>query len=47
MPFQDPQMRLFSGAATAIVRSSATAGTLTFRAKASGVKSATLTLPIR
>jgi beta-galactosidase len=47
MPFQEPQMRLFSGAATAIVRSSATAGTLTFRAKASGVKSATLTLPIR
>jgi beta-galactosidase len=47
MSFQEPKMNLFSGAATAIVRASNKPGTLTFRAKASGVKSATLTLSVR
>jgi beta-galactosidase len=44
LPFQQPRMNLFSGAATAIVRTTGTAGTVTLSAKASGVKSASITL---
>jgi beta-galactosidase len=44
LPFQQPKMNLFSGAATAIVRSTNTPGTVTLRAKAAGVKSAVITL---
>jgi beta-galactosidase len=47
MSFQEPKITLFSGAATAIVRASATPGSLTLRATASGVKSATITIPVR
>lgn len=47
LPFQNPEMKLFSGAATAIARSGKTPGTLTFTATAPGVKSATLTLPVK
>ncbi len=47
LPFQNPEMKLFSGAATAIVRSGKTPGNLKFTAKAPGVKSATITLPVR
>ncbi len=46
LPFQNPEMDLFSGAATAIVRSAREPGTLTFTATASGLKPATLTLPV-
>ncbi len=46
LPFQNPEMDLFSGAATAIVRSARENGTLTFTATAKGVKPATLTLPV-
>lgn len=42
LPFQNPEMQLFSGAATAILRSSATPGELTLTATAPGVKSATV-----
>lgn len=44
--FQSPQMDLFSGAATAIISSSTAPGTITFTAKAKGVRSATLTIPV-
>ncbi|MEZ3589443.1 MAG: DUF4982 domain-containing protein [Muribaculaceae bacterium] len=47
MPFQDPKMKLFSGAATAIVRSAKTPGTLTFKASAKGVKDAVVTIPVK
>ncbi|MDE6794589.1 MAG: DUF4982 domain-containing protein [Muribaculaceae bacterium] len=47
LPFQNPEMDLFSGAATAIVRSADRPGTLTFTATAKGVKPATLTLPVK
>jgi beta-galactosidase len=47
MSFQQPKMQLFSGAATAIVRASDTPGTITFRAKASGVKAANLTINVK
>lgn len=46
LPFQNPEMKLFSGAATAIARSAKTPGTLRFTAKAPGVKSATITVPV-
>ncbi len=47
MPFQDAQMKLFSGAATAIARSGKTPGKLTFRASAKGVAPAEITIPVR
>lgn len=46
LPFHKPEMKLFSGAATAIVRSGNKAGTVKFTAKASGVKSATVSVPV-
>jgi beta-galactosidase len=47
LPFQKPEMQLFSGAATAIVRSSDKPGVITFRAKAAGVKSANITITVK
>lgn len=47
MPFHHPEMNLFSGAATAIIRSSNTPGELTFTVSASGVKPATITIPVQ
>lgn len=47
MPFQDPKMKLFSGAATAIARSGKTPGTLTFKASVKGVKDAVVTIPVK
>lgn len=46
LSFQKPEMKLFSGAATAIARSAKTPGRLTFTATAKGVKAATLTIPV-
>lgn len=47
LSFQNPEMDLFSGAATAIVRSGKTIGDLTFTASAKGVKPATLTIKVK
>lgn len=47
MPFQNPEMKLFSGAATAIVRSSKSAGELRFKATAKGVRPATVSIPVK
>lgn len=47
LPFQNPEMDLFSGAATAIVRSSTTPGKITFTAKAKGCKPATITIAVK
>ncbi len=47
MPFQNPEMDLFSGAATAIVRSGANPGVLTFTAAAKGLKPAVVTVPVK
>lgn len=47
MSFQNPEMKLFSGAATAIARSAKEPGTLRFRATAPGVKAAELTIPVK
>lgn len=44
LSFQDPKMKLFSGAATAILRTSTTPGAMTLKATAKGVKPATLTI---
>mgnify|MGYP000808721545 CR=1 FL=1 len=46
LSFQKPEMKLFSGAATAIARSASTPGRLTFTATAKGVKPATVTLTV-
>ena len=46
LPFQNPEMDLFSGAATAIVRSGKEPGTVTFTASAKGVKTATITINV-
>lgn len=46
MPFQNPKMNLFSGAATAIVRSADKEGEIKFTASAKGVKPATLSLQV-
>lgn len=46
LPFQNPEMDLFSGAATAIVRGGNQPGILTFTANAKGLRPATLTLPV-
>lgn len=47
LSFHKPQMDLFSGAATAIVRSAKTKGKLIFKASAKGVKPVTLTIPVK
>ena len=47
LPFQKPEMDLFSGACTAIVRGADTPGTVTLRATAPGVKPATITIPVK
>lgn len=47
LPFQNPEMDLFSGAATAIVRSSDLPGSLTFTASAHGLKPASITIPVK
>lgn len=47
MPFQNPEMDLFAGACTAILRSSATPGTLRLTISAPGLRPATLLLPVR
>ncbi|MDE7509139.1 MAG: DUF4982 domain-containing protein [Muribaculaceae bacterium] len=46
LPFQNPEMDLFSGAATAIVRSDSKPGTLTVKASAKGVKPATMQIRV-
>jgi beta-galactosidase len=46
-PFHKPQMSLFSGAATAIVQAGNKAGYVTLEAKAKGVKSAKIAIPIK
>jgi len=46
MPFQNPEMDLFSGAATAIVRSGKAAGKIEFTAYAKGVKPAVYTIDV-
>lgn len=46
MPFQNPEMDLFSGAATAIVRSSAQPGDIKFTVSAKGIKPATYTIKV-
>ncbi len=47
LPFQNPEMDLFSGAATAIVRSGHSSGTIEFTATAKGVKPATYKIQVR
>lgn len=47
LPFQNPEMKLFSGAATAIARSGKTPGLLTFKASAPGVRAATVSIPVK
>ncbi len=47
LPFQKPEMKLFSGAATAIARSAKTPGTLTIKARAKGLKPATATVTVK
>lgn len=46
MSFQAPEMDLFSGAATAIVRSGKTPGKITFTASAKGIKPATYIIDV-
>lgn len=46
LPFHEPRMKLFSGAATAIARSATAPGTLRLTATAPGVKSATVAIPV-
>lgn len=45
--FQKPVMDLFSGAATAIVRSGKQPGVLTFTVKARDLKTATISIPVQ
>ena len=47
LPFQKPEMKLFSGAATAIARSAKSPGTLTIKATAKGLKPATATVEVK
>lgn len=47
LPFQKPEMKLFSGAATAIARSAKTPGTLTIKATAKGLKPTTATVEVK
>lgn len=46
LPFQNPEMDLFSGAATAIVRSTGKGGAVTLRVSAPGVKSGSATVTL-
>lgn len=46
LPFQNPEMDLFSGAATAIVRSGINEGEIKFSVSAKGVESAYLVIPV-
>ena len=46
-PFHEPQMDMFSGAATVIVQAEAEAETLDFTVTAKGMKSATITIPVK
>lgn len=47
LPFQKPEMKLFSGAATAIARSAKAPGTLTIKATAKGLKPTTATVEVK
>lgn len=47
LPFQNPEMKLFSGAATAIARTAKTPGELTIKATAKGLKPATYTVKVK
>ena len=47
LPFQEPRMKLFSGAATAIVRPGTKPGTLTLRATAPGLRPARATVTLK
>lgn len=47
LPFQNPEMDLFSGAATAIARSNGKPGAITLRATAKGVKPALATVTLK
>lgn len=47
LPFQNPEMNLFSGAATAIVRSGKEPGDITFTVTAKGVKPATYKITVK
>lgn len=47
LPFQNPEMKLFSGAATAIVRSATEPGQLRFTAKSKSLRPATIAIPVR
>lgn len=47
LSFDDPQMKLFSGAATCILRAADTPGTATLTVSAPGVKSATITIDVK
>lgn len=46
LPFQNPEMKLFSGAATAIVKAGKTAGTLHFTVSAKGLKPAKTSIEV-
>ena len=47
MPFQGKEMKLFSGALTAIVKSGKQAGKIEFTAKAAGVKPVTISIDVK
>ena len=47
LPFGEPRMKLFSGAATAIVRPAAAPGQLTLKARAKGLKSASAVIYVK
>ena len=47
MPFQAPEMKLFSGAATVIARPAKTAGKLTLKASAKGLREGKATIDVK
>lgn len=47
LPFQEPRMKLFSGAATAIARASATPGSMKVRVSARGLRAAEIMVKVR
>lgn len=47
LPFQNPEMKLFSGAATVIAQAGDTPGTLRLRVTAKGVKAAKVSVPVK
>lgn len=47
LPFQNKEMDLFSGAATAIIRSDSQPGVVTLTVSAQGVKPSTISIPVR